>query len=50
MPFRGVGANYRREKYFGEDGEYSDFHVSGKYTISDIGEWNDLAYRILDSA
>lgn len=49
MPFRGVGANYRRQKYFGEDGEYEDFDVSGRYTVSDIVQWNNLAYEIIDS-
>lgn len=49
MPFRGIGVNYRREIYLGEDGKYNQLKLTGKYTLKDIVKWNNLAYQILES-
>lgn len=50
MPFRGIGANYRRLKYSkksSNERKYSDLNISNKYTIMDLIKWNNLVVDVL---
>lgn len=48
IPFRGVGANFRRLIYT-NNGEYNDLkeNLTGPMTFNDLIKWNNLAYEIL---
>lgn len=46
VPFMGVGANYRRLVYT-DSGKYDDLELTGKYTLSDLKKWNNLAVEVL---
>lgn len=48
VPFRGVGANFRRLIYT-NDGTYDDLKkmITGPMTFNDLIKWNNLAYEIL---
>lgn len=46
MPFMGIGANYRRLMYGGEDG-YDGLTLTGTYTRSDLRSWNNLVVDVL---
>lgn len=46
VPFRGVGANYRRQMYT-EDNSFDSLKVTGKYTMSNLIAWNNLAVEVM---
>jgi len=54
MPFRGVGANYRRliycKKEDGTDGEYGDLGITNEYAMRDLIRWNNLGVEVLSKA
>jgi hypothetical protein len=50
MPFRGLGANYRRLMYTGTEdkhGQYDDLGISNIFTYNDLIKWNNLTVEIL---
>jgi hypothetical protein len=46
VPFRGVGANYRRHHYAGA-GKLSDLKLTGRHTVRDLVGWSNLLYNVL---
>jgi hypothetical protein len=46
VPFRGVGANYRRYLYPGT-GKLSDLKLTGRHTVGDLVGWGNLLYNVL---
>ena len=46
-PFHGIGANVRRT-YYTIDGEFEQMELTGKYTMTDLISWNNLAVRVLE--
>jgi len=46
MPFRGVGANYRRLRYGGTEG-FDGLQLTGQHTLSDLILWNNLLVEVL---
>ena len=54
LPFSGIGANFRRCYYRTDDShcDYNDLgnKLTGKYTISDLIKFNDLAVEYLSKA
>lgn len=53
MPFRGIGANYRRLMYspdsLGRRPEYEDLGMENNYTFNDLIKWNNLAVEVITS-
>ncbi len=51
MPFRGIGANYRRmiycKKSDGSEGEYIDLGITNSYTFNDLVLWNNSGLEVL---
>lgn len=54
MPFRGIGANYRRLTYCkrpdGSEGEFDELPINREYGIRDLKKWNNLAVEVLANA
>lgn len=54
LPFRGIGANYRKLMYCmradGSDGEYSDLGIDNTYTMKNLICWNNLGVEVLSKA
>lgn len=54
MPFRGIGANYRKliycKKEDGSEGEYSDLGIDNKYAMANLIRWNNLGVEVLSNA
>lgn len=47
MPFRGIGANYRRLKY-AEDKKWDGLHFTASHTHDDLRKWNNLTIDLLN--
>lgn len=51
IPFRGIGANYRRFQYCknedGSEGNYTRLNIRNRFTMSDIIKWNNLCVSVL---
>lgn len=49
MPFRGIGANYRRVIYSNneENANYEDLNIENKFAYNDLIKWNNLIVDIL---
>lgn len=50
MPFRGLGANYRRQMYTGTEenyGEYEDLKLKNVFAYNDLIKWNNMTVEIL---
>lgn len=46
VPFRGLGANYRRWRY-SKTGKWEDLKLGGTYTMVDLLRWNALIVQVL---
>ena len=48
IPFRGIGANYRRLLYT-DSKKFEDLKVTGSHTLTDLIKWNNLTIKVLDN-
>ncbi len=44
VPFRGIGANYRRIHY--GEGSFKNLHLTGSHTYDDLIKWNNLVVDV----